>query len=149
MKSLEITLKCHKIIGGYGQGEALISHEPICFYLTDPKTGIVREKSHELAGKNLANKVLVFPSGKASSVVQIDGLYKLASNNVAPKAMIVKDVETVLIVSAFIAKVPLVDRLEKDPFEVIRTGDFVKVYAEKGLVRIAKQEVRRNRDVTS
>jgi hypothetical protein len=139
MKGLEITLKCHKIIGGYGEGEALVSHEPICFYLTDPKTGVVRERSHELAGKNLANKVLVFPSGKASSVVQIDGLFKLASHNVAPKALIVKDVETVLIVSAFLAKVPLVDRLEKDPFEVIRTGDFVKVDAEKCRVLITRK----------
>ena len=140
MKGLEIALKCHKIIGGYGEGEALVSHEPICFYLTDPKTGVFRERSHELAGKNLANKVLVFPSGKASSVVQIDGLFKLASNNVAPKALIVKDVETVLVVSAFIAKVPLVDKLEKNPFEVIRTGDFVKVDAEKGVVTITKQK---------
>jgi len=140
MKSSEITLKCHKIIGGYGEGEALISHEPICFYLTDPKTGIVREKSHGLAGKNLGGKVLVFPSGKASSVVQIDGLFKLASHNVAPKAMIVKDVETVLVVSAFLVKVPLVDRLEKDPFEVIHTGDFVKVDAERGTVTVTKRE---------
>jgi hypothetical protein len=137
---LEITLKCHKIIGGYGEGEALVSREPICFYLTDPKTGVVRERSHELAGKNLANKVLVFPSGKASSVVQIDGLFKLASHNVAPKAMIVKDVETVLVVSAFLGKVPLVDKLEKDPFEIIHTGDFVKVDAEKGMVTITKRE---------
>lgn len=137
---MEIALKCHKIIGGYGEGEALVSHEPICFYLTDPKTGIVREKSHELAGKNLANKVLIFPSGKASSVVQIDGLFKLALHNVAPKAMIVKNVETVLVVSAFMVKVPLVDRLEKDPFEVIRTGDFVKVDAEKGIVTVTKQK---------
>jgi predicted aconitase with swiveling domain len=136
---MEIHLKCHKIIGGYGEGEALVSHEPICFYLTDPKTGIVRERSHELSGENLANKVLVFPSGKASSVVQIDGLFKLAQHNLAPKAMIVKDVETVLIVSAFIAKVPLVNRLEKDPFEVIQTGDFIKVDAEKGLVAIRRQ----------
>ena len=60
------SLKCHKIIGGCGEGEALVSHEPICFYLTDPKTGVIREKTHELAGKNVANKVLVFPSGKAS-----------------------------------------------------------------------------------
>ena len=111
----DIVLKCHKVIGGYGEGEALISHEPVCFYLTDPRTGIVREKDHELAGKNLAGKVLVFPSGKASSVVQIDGLFKLASHSVAPKALIVKDVETVLVVSAFMTKVPLVDRLEKDP----------------------------------
>lgn len=139
MKSSEITIKCHKIIGGHGEGEALVSHEPICFYLTDPKTGIVRERSHELAGKSLANKVLVFPSGKASSVVQIDGLFKLASHNVAPKALIVKDVETVLVVSAFLAKVPLVDKLEKDPFEVIRSGDFVEVDAEKGSVTIRKQ----------
>jgi hypothetical protein len=139
MTDSEIALKCHKIIGGYGEGEALVSHEPICFYLTNPKTGMVRELSHELSGKNLANKVLLFPSGKASSVVQIDGLFKLASHNVAPRAMIVKDVETVLIVSAFLAKVPLVDKLEKDPFEIIETGDFVKVDAERRMVRIAKR----------
>jgi len=125
-------------VGGCGEGEALVSHEPICFYLTDPKTGIVREREHELFGKNLAGKVLVFPSGKASSVVQIDGLFKLASHNLAPKALIVKDIETVLIVSAFLVKVPLVDRLEKDPFEVIHTGDFVRVNAEKGIVTITK-----------
>jgi len=140
MKGSEIVLKCHKIIGGYGEGEALVSHEPICFYLTDPKTGMVREKDHELVGKSVAGKVLVFPSGKASSVVQIDGLFKLAQHGVAPKAMIVKDVETVLVVSAFIVKVPLVDRLEKDPFEVIHTGNFVKVNAEKSTVTITKQE---------
>lgn len=135
----DIVLKCHKVIGGYGEGEALVSHEPVCFYLTDPRTGIVREKDHELAGKNLAGKVLVFPSGKASSVVQIDGLFKLASHSVAPKALIVKNIETVLVVSAFMTKVPLVDRLEKDPFEVIHTGDFVKVDAEKGMVMVKKQ----------
>jgi predicted aconitase with swiveling domain len=134
MKNREIVLKCHKIIGGCGEGEALVSHEPICFYLTDPKTGIVREKGHDLTGKSVAGKVLVFPSGKASSVVQIDGLFKLAQHNVAPRALIVKDVETVLVVSAFIVSVPLVDRLEKDPFEVIHNGDFVRVDADRGTV---------------
>jgi len=141
MKSMKTSLKCHKVIGGYGEGEALISHEPICFYLTDPKTGIVMERTHELAGKNISNKVLVFPSGKASSVVQIDGLFKLASHNLAPKAMIVKDVETVLIVSAFIAKVPLVDRLEKDPFKAIGTGDLVRVDADKGVVMVERHRL--------
>jgi len=140
MRNLEITLKCHKILGGYGEGEALVTQEPVCFYLTDPKTGIVRERGHELEGKSVANKVLVFPSGKASSVVQIDGLFKLMSNKVAPKAMIVKDVETVLIVSAFIARVPLVDRLEKDPFKTIRTGDYVKVDADEEKITIIKRE---------
>ncbi len=141
MNASETVLKCHKIISGYGEGEALVSHEPICFYLTDPKTGIVREREHELTGKNVAGKVLVFPSGKASSVVQIDGLYKLVLNKLAPHAMIVKDVETVLVVSAFIAKVPLVDRLEKDPFEAIKNGDFVKVDAEEGKITVMKRKL--------
>lgn len=134
----EVKLKCHKIMGGHGEGEALVSKEPICFYLTDPETGRVREKGHELDGKSIAGKVLVFSSGKASSVVQIDGLFKLASKHVAPCAMIVRDVETVLVVSAVIAKVPLVDRLEKDPFAVIHSGDFVRVDADKGIVTVRK-----------
>jgi hypothetical protein len=140
LKNPEIALKCHRIISGYGEGEALVSNEPICFYLTEPKTGIVREKNHELAGRSIRDKVLVFPSGKASSVVQIDGLFKLASNKAAPKAMIVKDVETVLVVSAFIARVPLVDRLEKDPFKIIHSGDLVKVNAENELVTISRRQ---------
>lgn len=131
-------MKCHKIVGGYGEGRAIVSNDPICFYLTDPKTGIVTERDHDLEGKNLANKILVLPSGKGSSVVQIDGLFKLAKNKVAPKAMIVQDVETVLITSAVIAEVPLVDRLEKSPFEAIHTGDFVKVDADKGIITVTK-----------
>jgi predicted aconitase with swiveling domain len=138
MKELSVSLRCHKVIGGYGEGKALVSHEPVCFYLTDPKTGIVREKTHELFGKSVSNRVLVFPSGKASSVVQIDGLFKLVQNGLAPTAMIVKDVETVLVVTAFIAQVPLVDRLERDPLEAINTGDFVKVDANKGTVTVTK-----------
>ena len=140
MKGHETTLRCHKIIGGHAEGEALVSRMPICFYLTDPKTGVVREKDHDLKGKSVAGKVLVFPSGKASSVVQIDGLYKLAQNHVAPRALIVRDVETVLVVSAFIAKVPLVDRLDKDPFRTIKTGDFVKVDADMCTVTLKKRE---------
>ena len=138
IRDMETTLKCHKIIGGYGEGEALVSHEPICFYLTAPDTGIIREKTHELAGKNVAGKVPVFPSGKASSVAQIDGLYKLVSNNLAPKAMIVKDVDTVLVATAFIGRVRLVDRLEKDPLAAIYTGDYVRVSADKGMVTIIR-----------
>jgi hypothetical protein len=132
-------MRCHKVAKGVGQGEALVSKDPICFYLTDPKTGTVREKGHQLEGKTVTGKVLVFPSGKASSAVQMDGLVKLLLNNKAPSAMIVKDVEPVLVGTAVLTKIPLVDRLEKDPFEAIRTGDFVKVDADKGMVTLTRK----------
>jgi len=135
---LEINMKCHKLAKGFGQGEALVSNEAICFYLVDPKTGIVRERGHQLEGKSVSGKVLVFTSGKASSAVQMDGLVKLLWNHLSPSAMIVKDIEPVLVGSAVLTKIPLVDRLERDPFETIRTGDFVKVDADKGIVTLVR-----------
>ncbi len=66
-------------------------------------------------------------------------MFKLVQNSLAPKAMIVKDIETVLIVTAFIAQVPLVDRLEKNPFEAIHTGDLVKVDADNCAVTVVRK----------
>jgi predicted aconitase with swiveling domain len=137
-KFAEMTLRCHKLAKGYAQGEALVSNEPICFYLVEPKTGTVREKGHQLEGKSVAGKVLVFPTGKASSAVQMDGLVKLLLNKNAPAAMIVADVEPVLVGCAVLTKIPLVDRLERDPFQAISTGDLVKVDADHGTVTVAK-----------
>jgi hypothetical protein len=62
----------------------------------------------------------------------------LLLNKNAPSALIVTDVEPVLVGSAVLTKIPLVDRLERDPFETISTGDFVKVDADKGIVTVAK-----------
>jgi len=137
----QIDVKCHRLAKGYGEGEALVSKDPICFYLVDPQTGIVREKGHLLEGKSVAGKVLVFPTGKASSAVQMDGLVKLLLHKNAPNAMIVTDVEPVLVGSAVLTKIPLVDRLEKNPLEVISSGDFVKVDADKGSVTVMKKQL--------
>lgn len=134
----ELIVKCHRLAKGYGEGEALVSKDPICFYLVEPKTGTVREKGHHLEGKSVAGKVLVFPTGKASSAVQMDGMVKLLLNKNAPTAMIVTDVEPVLVGTAVLTKIPLVDRLEKDPLEAISSGDFVKVDADKGTVTVTK-----------
>jgi predicted aconitase with swiveling domain len=135
---VEITLRCHKLAKGYGEGQALVSRDAICFYLVEPKNGTLMEKEHDLKGMSVAGKVLVFPSGKASSAVQMDGLVKLLRNKKAPSAMIVTDVEPVLVGSAVLTKIPLVDRLERNPFETIRSGDFVKVDADKGIVSVSK-----------
>lgn len=138
MKVTDLTLRCHKIVKGCGEGEALVSKDAICFYLTEPKTGVIRERHHQLEGKSVTGKVLVFSTGKASSAVQMDGLCKLKLNKTAPSAMIVADVEPVLVSAAALLNIPLVDRLETDPFQVIRTGDIVKVDAGKSIVTVVK-----------
>lgn len=126
--------RCHKISEGVAKGEILLSKDDFCFYLVDPKTGIVIEKQHCLYGKCITGKVLVFPNGKGSSVVQADGMYQLKLAGTEPKAMIIKNPDTTLVASAIIMETPLVDRVEDSFYEEIKDGDIVTVNATEGII---------------
>lgn len=132
------TFTCHKISEGAAEGEILISKDDIMFYLIDPKTGVVIEKGHSLEGKSVSNKILVFPGGKGSSVVQADGLYQLTMKNNAPKAMIIQNPETVLVASAIIMETPMVDRVDESFYKIVKDGDIVKIDANKGKIILKK-----------
>ena len=133
------TYRCRCIVKGKGSGEAIVSREPMCFYLCDPETGTVIEKNHPLQGKSLAGKVLVLQSGKGSSVVQVDGFYQLWVKGNLPAAIIVRETEPVLVSSAVVVDAVMVDRMEMDPFEAIRDGDYVEVDADSETVRVARR----------
>ena len=58
-------LKGRIISKGIGEGEALTTAQPISFYGgVDPNTGEIIEKGHELQGKNVKGKILVFQMEK-------------------------------------------------------------------------------------
>ena len=133
------TYRCRCIVKGKGSGEALVSREPMCFYLCDPETGTVIEKNHPLQGKSMAGKVLVLQSGKGSSVVQVDGFYQLWVKGNLPAAIIVRETEPVLVSSAVVVDAVMVDRMEEDPFEAIRDGDTVEVDADSETVRVTRR----------
>jgi len=126
-----------KIVGraiskGIGNGKALLSKDAISFLGgVDPKTGIVVEKGHALEGKCIAGTVLVFPRGKGSTVGSYVML-QLAKNCVAPAAIINLEAEPIIAVGAIISKIPMVDKLEKDPFAMLKNGMAIEVDGEKG-----------------
>ncbi len=132
------TFKCHKINGGVGEGKAIISTDAICFYNADPDTGIVFEKNHALEGQSVANKIVIFPSGKGSSVVQGDGIYNMTQKGTAPEAMIIKEPDTILVAGAVIWKIPLVDQVDEEFYTQVKNDDMVQVDADKGLVTLIK-----------
>ena len=83
------------IYAGIVQGEALVTRMGISFFGgVDPDTGVVVERGHELEGQSLAGKVLVFPSGKGSTVGSYT-LYRLAFNGKAPAAVINRECEPI------------------------------------------------------
>jgi predicted aconitase with swiveling domain len=131
-----LKFKAHIVSRGRAEGRALVTSQPISFLgSVDPMTGIVVEKGHELSGKCIKEKVLVFPSGKGSTVGSYV-IYQLKKNGVAPSAMINIKTEPIVAVGAIISDIPLVDRVEKDPVTTIKTGDKVLVDAIVGSVEI-------------
>ncbi len=129
-------LKAHIVSRGRAEGSALVTSQPLSFLgSVDPMTGVVVEKGHELAGKSIKGKVLVFPSGKGSTVGSYV-IYQLKKNHAAPAAMINIRTEPIVAVGAIISEIPLVDRVEKDPVMSIKTGDKVLVDAIVGSVEI-------------
>lgn len=112
---------------GNAQGVALTSTEPIGFLGgVDGETGNVIEKGHPLEGQCVAGKVLVFPTGKGSTVGSYI-LYQLTANKRAPAAILNAESEPIVAVGAIIADIPMVDHL---PIAEIHTGDYVSVDGE-------------------
>lgn len=131
-------LRGRKMYGGVAEGEALVSKQGIALCAgTDPYTGNITERSHDLRGQNIAGKVLVFPYGKGSSAFTkfAYGLW-LAGN--APAAWVVRDVNPQTALGSVVMRIPAVTDLDCDPSEVIETGDWVKVDGDSGVVEVTK-----------
>lgn len=131
--------KCHKISEGKAEAKAVVSKDDIMFYLIDPKTGVVIEPAHDLYGKSMSQSILIFPSGKGSSVVQADGLFQLNKEGNMPKAMIIQYPETVLVSSAIIMDIPMVDKVEEGFYQNVKDGDVVFVNADEGYIEIKNE----------
>lgn len=123
--------KCHKISEGCVEAQVTISKDDIMFYLFDPTTGTMLEEAHDLKGRSVAEKILIFPSGKGSSVVQADGLFQLMKQNNQPVGMIVERAETVLVSSAILFEIPMVDKVDPAFYETVREGDYIRLDANK------------------
>ncbi|MCQ6962720.1 hypothetical protein PV02_06295 [Methanolobus chelungpuianus] len=127
-------VNCRKISRGIAEGQVLLTCESISFLgNVDPKTGVIVEPKHELFGQCIKDRVLVFPHGKGSTVGSYV-LYQLIKNNVAPAAMINSESEPIVAVGAIISGIPLVDRMEQDPFKLLKNGDTVRVDGTNGVV---------------
>ena len=122
-----------KISPGSAEGEALVTPMGISFFGgVDPETGQVVEKGHTLEGQSISGKVLVFPTGKGSTVGSYT-LYRLKKAGRAPAAILNAETETITALGCIISDIPCVDHI---PIEKIVTGMRVRVDAESGTVEI-------------
>jgi len=122
-----------KIYPGLASGEALVTSMGISFFGgVDPESGVVIERGHELEGESIAGKVLVFPTGKGSTVGSYT-LYRLKHAGMAPVAIINAECETITAVGCIIAEIPCVDQVS---IRELQTGQQLEVDGEGGIVAI-------------
>jgi predicted aconitase with swiveling domain len=120
------------IFPGQAYAPALVTSQAISFFGgVDPETGVVVERGHELEGQSIAGKVLVFPTGKGSTVGSYT-LYRLKHNGLAPAAILNAACETITAVGCIIAEIPCLDQL---PLEQFHTGDMIQVEGDVVTIR--------------
>lgn len=122
-----------KIYKGIVEGEALVTKDGISFYGgVDPDTGKVVEVGHELEGQSIIGKVLVFPTGKGSTVGSYT-MYRMKKNNTAPVAIVNKEIDTIVAVGCIISEIPCVDKIDVNN---LKSGQNLVVNGSEGTVEV-------------
>jgi len=126
-------LEGRKIYKGSAEAEAIVTKEGISFYGgVDPDTGLVVEVGHELEGQSITGKVLVFPTGKGSTVGSYT-MYRMKKNNTAPVAIVNEQIDTIVAVGCIISEIPCVDKID---ISNIKTGQKLYVNGTEGTVLV-------------
>ncbi len=126
-------LEGRKIYKGIAEAEAIVTKDGISFYGgVDPDTGMVVEVGHELEGQSITGKILVFPTGKGSTVGSYT-IYRMKKNKMAPAAIVNKEIDTIIAVGCIISEIPCVDKID---INNIKTGQKIIVNGSEGTVEV-------------
>ena len=126
-------LEGRKIYKGVAEAEAIVTKDAISFYGgVDPENGEIVEAGHELEGVSITGKVLVFPTGKGSTVGSYT-MYRMSKNNTAPVAIVNEQIDTIIAVGCIISEIPCVDKIK---INNIQTGQNVIVDGTRGIVEV-------------
>jgi predicted aconitase with swiveling domain len=134
-----VVLRGRRVVGGCVEGEALVTRHHISGWGgIDPRSGTIIETRHELRGQSFKGKVLIFPGAKGSSgwssqfhVARLAGA--------APLAMLFNEMTTKIALGAVVTHAPAMTDFDRDPLELIATGDWVRVDADNGIVNVTKK----------
>ncbi len=135
-----LILRGRPVVRGRAEGPALVADATLSFWgEVDPVSGKVIGRGHPLEGQCLAGRVLVIRSTRGSSATPMV-LNLAALEGVAPAAFINLEVDSLAALGAIVNRIPMITDLERNPLECIRTGDYVVVDADRGLVEIRPRQ---------
>lgn len=134
-----IVLKGRKVVGGVAEGEALVTSQTISGWGgVNPMQGTIIETRHELRGLSFKGKVLVCRGAKGSSGWSVM-FHTCRLAGTAPIAVVFNEMTNKIALGCVVMRVPAVTELDRDPLQLIETGDRVRVDGDAGTVTISKR----------
>jgi predicted aconitase with swiveling domain len=138
----QLVIRGRCVVPGVAEGEALVTNEPISGWGgVDPRTCTVVETRHELRGQSFAGKVLVFPGAKGSSGWSAQ-FHVARVMGTAPAAWLFNVMSTKVALGTVVSHAPAMTDFDRDPLTLIRSGDWVRVDADAGLVTVTRKDHR-------
>lgn len=130
-------IKCKGVVKGVAEGKALVMKSSFAFMGdVDMATSEIIARGHEHYGRKIAGTIMIYPETKGSSGGCVV-LISLAKLGLQPAAIVnLKMADYNLVEGAILAGIPLACLPERDPSEIIRTGDTVRLDAEKGWIEL-------------
>jgi len=143
------SLKGRAYVGGRARGRALVTRMPVNFTasfsspvnLLPGRGSEIRDRHHDLFGRKIKGRVLVFPAAIGSTFTGMVLLDRMAEA-LAPCALVVRSADPLLVSGSILAQVwfdkgvPVVEVPDDDLFEKIRTGDLVEVNGDSGEITV-------------
>ena len=135
-KCLVMVIKGRGVISGSAEGVALVSRETIQGWSgIDDETGVIIEEGHPFKGHSIAGKVLILSGGKGSNGWSCH-FHEARLKGIAPAALVFPKIDSRTGVAAVVTEVPCVTDLSDDVFDIIKTGDLVRVDGDNGTIEV-------------
>ena len=134
---MKTELKCHVGIGPDVEGVALVADDNFSArYDLDRINGVFSRPQHKLYGQSYRDVILVLNTAKGG-VATAWMLYEMTARNIAPKAILFNQANTILAQGAALANMAMLDRFaDGDITTLINTGDYLQVMPAAGQVTI-------------
>jgi uncharacterized protein len=142
----KVVLHGHIISRGVAEGEALVTDRPLSFYAgsISNEEGMVRMDGHPLEGQFVKDKVLIYDTCVYSTGAALSLYTKSLIYKTAPAAVICRRMHNIAAGGLIYSGIPAMDRLkEGDPWSFIKTGDWVKVDADRGIIEVTPRAMKK------
>src|SRR5215210_5162685 len=138
-RETEESIRVERAAGDVVEGVALVSTEGFSpRYDLDRWTGEISRPGHAIEGENIKDKILFFSTAKGG-IAAGWAFHDLKTKGIAPKALVFGVTNPVMVQGALFAGITITEGWSRDPFEVVRTGDVVRVDPSNKRIEILRR----------